>query len=358
MKFITKDELFSTVKDATNLVDLSLNGENSVVISEYGGRPLGVFPKKECCSLLWINPNIEEAIKTGNRLMGGDRYWISPEQTFFYKNPEAFKDWFCPEGLDPANYEILATSNKTCTVSSEISVANMFTKETYQGEVTRQFTLIKEPFKTGVSYCGIEFLDDCVFYKPDLKINGWTLANVISVGSTNPGTVLIPTKANAKSISYFRNIPKERLKVGKNYLGFKIDVDDIYKLGVRPEDIDFKRPAKIGYVLKVPDSKANEYGFLVKLSNDVPKTQQECFDAPRDRPEAEIGVIQSFNAESPDKPQILKYGEIEMQLNLFETIDNTSEGKAKHQLFGYIGSKDEILHIVEKYLGISNPDLF
>lgn len=78
----------------------------------------------------------------------------------------------------------------------------------------------------------------------------------------------------------------------------------------------------------------------------------------RDRPEGEIGVIQTFNAELPDKPRILKYGEIELQLNLFETIDNTSEGKARHQMFGYIGSKDEILNVVEKYLGVKCPALF
>jgi hypothetical protein len=291
-----------------------------------------------------------------NRLIGGDRYWISPERAFFYKNPEAFKDWFCQETLDPAHYEILGSSNKACTVSSEISVVNQFTKETYSGEITRQFTLVKEPFKTGVSYCGVEFLDDCVFYKPDLKINGWTLANVISGGVDNPGTVLIPTKPSPKPLSYFRVIPKDRLRSGSNYVAFKIDVNDIYKLAIRPEDVDFNRHAKIGHILKIPDSE--EYGFIVKLSNDVPKTQKECYDVARDRPEGEIGVIQTFNAESPDKPRILKYGEIELQLNLFETIDNTSEGKARHQMFGYIGSKDEILNVVEKYLGVKCPALF
>ena len=43
---------------------------------------------------------------------------------------------------------------------------------------------------------------------------------------------------------------------------------------------------------------------------------------------------------------------------MFETFDNTSHGKAKHQLFGYIGSKEEILDVVEKYLGIINPEIF
>jgi len=54
----------------------------------------------------------------------------------------------------------------------------------------------------------------------------------------------------------------------------------------------------------------------------------------------------------------LKFGEIEIQLNQFETIENTSHGKAKHQILGYIGSKEEILDVIEKFLAITNPNLF
>ncbi|MHA1273794.1 MAG: hypothetical protein ACTSQS_10195, partial [Promethearchaeota archaeon] len=97
--------------------------------------------------------------------------------------------------------------------------------------------------------------------------------------------------------------------------------------------------------------------FLVKLSDDIPKTQKECRDVARDHPESEIGVIQSYNSNSPEKP-LLKYGEIELQLSMFQTIDNTSHGKAIHYLIGYISSKDEIFNAVEKYFGISEPYLF
>ena len=138
-------------------------------------------------------------------------------------------------------------------------------------------------------------------------------------------------------------------------MAYKIDVDDVYKLAIRPEDINYSRPAKIGYILKMPDSE--DYGFLVKLSDDIPRTQNECFDVARDHPDSEIGIIQSYNSESPEKP-ILNFGEIELQLNQFETIDNTSHGKAKHQLFGYIGTKEEILGVIKKYLGIDHPFLF
>jgi hypothetical protein len=355
MNYFTKESLLSDNCDIGKHVELNFNNESSVVISEHGGRPLGLFPKNDNYSLLWINPDIKNKIKTKQRDIGGDRYWISPEREFFYENPQNWENWFCPQGLDPAYYDIIAESSNSCTLSSPITVESRIKKEIYNGEITRQISIIKEPISTGLSYCCIEFVDDCVFFQPGLKINGWSLACVISGGPSNPGTVLIPTKTNPKPLSYFRTIPQERLHTGENYIAFKIDVDDIYKLAVRPEDIDFSRKAKIGYIIKIPDSE--EYGFLVKLSDDIPKSQEECFDLARDHPEGEIGVIQSFNSESLDKPTF-KFGEIEMQLNQFETIDNTSLGKAKHQILGYIGSKEEILDVIEKYLGIIDPELF
>ena len=354
MNYYNKKSLLNSIGDSTDLVDLNL-GEGSVVISEYGGRPLGIFPKMGCYSLLWITPNIKGAIINREWAIGGDRYWISPERDYFYKNPSSWEGWFCPEGLDPANYQIQEKSADSCTVFSKISIKNQSTKEHFNGEIIRKFSLIKEPFFTGVNYCGIEFLENCILKKGNLKVNGWTLATIISGGANNPGTVLIPTKPNPKPLSYFRIIPQDRNKIGENYVSYKIDVSDIYKLAIRPEDIDYSRAAKIGYILRLPESE--DYGFLVKLSDDIPKTQDDCFDKSRDNPESEIGVIQSYNSESPNQ-LLLNFGEIELQLNPFETENNLSHGKAKHQLFAYIGSKQEILDVCNKYLGITNPKLF
>ncbi|MFX0070157.1 MAG: DUF6786 family protein [Candidatus Hermodarchaeota archaeon] len=354
MNYYTKQSLLSSIHKSTKLIDLS-SDHASTIISEYGGRLLGLFPKKNCYNLLWTTSNIQETIETNNWAIGGERYWISPEREYFYKNPESWDGWFCPSTLDPANYEILFSSDTSCTVSSAISVVNQIKKEHYQGEITRQFKLIEDPIQSGAEFCGIEIIDDCVLFKPNLKLNGWSLTCVISGGTNNPGTVLIPTKPNPKPLSYFRLIPDDRMIIGENHVSFKIDVNDIYKLAIRPEDVNFTRKAKIGYFLKIPDS--NEYSFLVKISDDTPKSQEECFDISRDHPESEIGIIQSYNSESSALSH-LSFGEIELQLKLFETIDNTSHGKAVHKLIGYVGSKEDILDIVEKCLGISNPNIF
>jgi len=355
MNYFTKDALISVLKNNSEWVELSAEDQGSVVISEYGGRPLGIFPKKDQFSLLWINPRLKERLQTHAWDIGGDRYWISPERDFFYKDPENWRDWFCPSGLDPANYELLGIKDRSCTVSSPLSVQNMRTKEQYAGEVTRQFTLVDDPLSSDLAYVGLEFIDDCVMFRPNVKMNGWSLATVLSGGPQNPGTVLIPTKKDPQPLSYFRNIPEDRLAIGKNYVSFKIDVDAIYKLAIRPEDVNFERKAKIGYMLKIPESE--EWGLLVKRSDDIPKSQKECFDVSRDHPDLDIGVIQSYNSESPEKP-LLNFGEIELQLSMFKTIDNTSHTKVTHQLLAYIGSKAEILHAAESLLGISDVILF
>ena len=355
MDAFTQDSLLSAVNGDTKTVVLKSGDGSSVVICEYGGRPLGIFPKEDCVNLLWVNPEIKSTIKSNGHSIGGDRYWLSPERDFFYQDPENWKGWFCPPGLDPAKYEFLGRTEDSCTVSSPIGIKNMRTEEIYRGEITRQFTLVDEPMATGLNHAGLEFVDDCVIFKPKLRVNGWSLATILSGGKDNPGTVLIPTNKDPNPLSYFKEIPADRLIVKEDYVSYKIDVSEIYKLAIRPEDVKFDRKAKIGYVLDLPGSE--KYGFLVKLSDDVPKTQDQCFDVARDCPEGEIGVIQSYNSESPD-PSSLSFGEIELQLKSFETIDNTSHGKAVHQLFSYVGSKDEILGVIEKYLDISDPKLF
>ncbi|MBD3195436.1 MAG: hypothetical protein GF317_10295 [Candidatus Lokiarchaeota archaeon] len=355
MNYFTKESLISKLNVSSEFLELTNDEAGSVIISEYGGRPLGIFPTEDCYSLLWINPDINSRIRERKRDIGGDRYWISPERNFFYKDPENWKDWFCPTGLDPAYYKIVKRYPTACTLESKISVKNQFTDDLYEGEVRRDIKLISEPISTGLPYCAIEFIDECTLNKPNLKINGWSLANIISGGPKNPGTVLIPTLEDPEPISYFRVIPKDRLHIGERFVAFKIDVDDIYKLGVKPEDLDLSWSPKIGYMIKIPES--DKYGFLVKISDDIPTTQEDCFDIARDHPEADIGVVQSYNSESPNRPK-LRYGEIEIQLNKFQTIENKSKGYSIHQLIAYIGSKDEILSVIEKYLKIKNPRIF
>ena len=62
MNYYTKNNLLTSIDGVTNFLELKHNEEASLVISEYGGRPLGIFPKKDCYSLLWICSDIKKYI--------------------------------------------------------------------------------------------------------------------------------------------------------------------------------------------------------------------------------------------------------------------------------------------------------
>ncbi len=83
MNYFTKESLLANKSDIGNVVELNFNSESSAIISEYGGRLLGLFPKNDNYSLLWINPNIKKKVQSRQWDIGGDRYWISPEREFF-----------------------------------------------------------------------------------------------------------------------------------------------------------------------------------------------------------------------------------------------------------------------------------
>ncbi len=69
MNYFTKESLLSNKNDIGNVVELNFNNESSAIISEYGGRLLGLFPKNDNYSLLWINPAIKKKFKVGSGIL-------------------------------------------------------------------------------------------------------------------------------------------------------------------------------------------------------------------------------------------------------------------------------------------------
>ncbi|MHA1846111.1 MAG: hypothetical protein ACTSXU_00555 [Promethearchaeota archaeon] len=358
MNYFKRDALIASLKKLVSYHEIETGSDNGgMIFSEYGGRLLGIFPRDESVNLLWTNMRLSDEIENKRWNIGGNRYWISPEQVFFYKDPVNWDGWFCPSGLDPASYQFTEVGSRRCRIESKIFLTNQMTGESFVGRVEREFLLIREPIKSGLVHCGVEVRERCEILSSNFLGNSWSLTQVISGGVRNPGTVIIPTKDGSKPLSYFRVIPADRVKELRDHVAFKIDVDDIYKLAIRPEDLDFSIQAKIGYVLKYPVGTTDDYIFIVKLSNDLPWDQSGCHDISRDHPGLEKGVVQSYNSESPDKPA-LSFGEIELQLDGFKSDGEKSVSRVRYQLFAYLGEKDEILELIRRYMHLSDPYLY
>ncbi len=327
----------------------------SLLFTTYGARLLGLFPEKTGHNLLWVYAGLEESMRKGQWLTGGERLWIAPEKFFYYENPRDFEGFHVPAGIDPGNYAQLGD----LTFGNEFSVLNYSTNETYDNCIEKRiFTPIDDPYDSGLSYAGVAIKDTVSFPAPDLEICAWSLSQVYTCGPQRSGTALFPMKSSGRILSYFTPIPPDRAQVLENYARFKIDSDAFYKMAIRPEDSFFDNSCKILYIS--PDPKSDAWHCLIKRSNDLPVSQSECVDRPRNDPEGEKGAIQSYNnAPGYTSTDTVLYGELELQLKKSSGVNGKTISEADHELLGYTGSKDSILALARKALRTDSvPVLF
>jgi len=359
-KTLDRRELIEILEGNTPYFVLEGEGDCSLVFIERGGRLIGAFPKKESKNALWAHPQLEGILHADEWNVGGDRLWLSPEQDFFYKNPQRFEDWFCPRALDPGNYKLIRSSPTEVTFQNMFNLSNMRTKDTYKDVcVTRTMNYLFNPYVSDprmagaldkISYVGMRSIDEVLITgnHGHLRINPWIITQVNPGPPENPGIAIVPTKgADVQPIHYFDRIPDERLTVYRDHVSFKIDGRATYKLGIKPEDLDPKREATIGYLVGI-DEACQESLLLVRRSNSVPRSQSRCFDVPKGDPNSPKGSVQCYNS-GPS----LRLGEVELQLSPLKRRDQRYYQKAVSDLLIFEGPRKDITEVAKIVLHIS-----
>lgn len=323
----------------------SANG--SILISEYGGRVIGVSVN-DSPNLLWVNPNLETVLKGRGFNVGGLRVWVSPERNFFYKNPEVFGEWFCPSELDPGNFKIVNSTKSSATLESKFKLRDILNNELLSITIARDIAL-EDLEDGGLAIHVRESLIASGFHNS--KVSLWALAQVYP-GRGNTGTVAIPVKQKAEPIHYFGPIPKNRLKMTDNHVAFLIDGSYICKLGVKPEDLRFKGWASIGYFAEAPWS--DGYAFIITMETCcAPRFQAECLDVAKADPEGAKAAVQSYN--SGPNAEWLKFGEIELQFPSSTLTNGIQFSTASYTVKAYVGSLEKTLEKFREVL--KSPDI-
>lgn len=337
---ITRKHTTATVVDS---------GAGKLLFSEYGARLLGMFPDRTLPNVLWTHEELDAHMAKGSWLVGGERLWLSPERNYYYENPRDFEVHRVPAGLDPGNYH----TTGELTFENEFSVLDSLRNETYDNcSARRQFVTIDDPYASGLDFTGVRIDDTMKVAAPGLEIAAWSLAMVFNRGPGKPGTALFPVTGAATILGYFWPIPPDRADVRDGYARFKIDGDAEYKLGLLPTDMDFDNPCKAVYVSPYPDG--DRWFCILKRSNDMPGTVEECVDQPKAELGGARGATQAFNC-GPDTGEGWDFGEIELQLLKGITQGDATVSHAVHELIAYAGSKDEILELARNALGSTSP---
>ena len=129
---------------------LEIGAGRSLLLTEHGGRALGPF-EAGGESVFWMNEAFEnrekfaEFIKAGHWNMGGERFWLNPELSFFCDSPQTFDATYSvPPEIDPGRY-LIAREVGCVTLKQGICVRSRWgVPEERRCDVTRTYAPARE----------------------------------------------------------------------------------------------------------------------------------------------------------------------------------------------------------------------
>lgn len=378
MARITRPEMLAAlVKADVPFYQITVPGGGTAMLSQRGARILGLFPgdDDDVLNALWTHERIGDVVwgavrdwvAEGMGSIGGERLWISPERNWYYLRPITFEGWFCPRGMDPGEYERIAEPDCEIAYRNTFQLEDMITGETFElATMTRRFQGLENPLSgdlaSRLGYAGVRKTDsiDLPEATANTVLNLWTLALVDPTPADGVATIVVPVKPGAQPVDYFGGLTDDRLVTCDDHVAFKIDGKSVGKLGIRPEDIDLEQGARIGAFL--PSASEDRLLLVIQRSNDVPRTQDECFDVAKADPDGPKGVVQAYNSgpgNDPAAPHPV-FGEAEIQLAR-ATPPFDGEGlaaRATSDLMAFEGPRDDVLAAGCSLLGIADVHLF
>jgi hypothetical protein len=297
------EELISRIGAYEQTIEIHVDPA-SVLIMPRGGRLLSVDLGNS--NLLWVNPKIEDVLSNNEWNTGGIRTWVSPERGFFYDYPEKFQGWRCPQGIDPAKYEVTEKEKHAVELRSVISAQDMASKRTLLGYINKRIEVLEAQRNKDLARVRVAIHDVLTVEGFKSPFALWCLAQV-PIGGGHKGILTVPVVKNARPIHYFNPIPSSYLQIHRDRIEFTLDGQKELKLGIRPEDLPNPRQAQLQYSYK---SGRNQV-LISMFSRTGAKNQSECVDPPRSNPTGPRAVIQSYSSEQISSE--LRYGEMEIQ---------------------------------------------
>ncbi len=329
-----------------------------LVFARYGGRLLGLYPRADGPNALWVNPALAATLAAGEWLSGGERLWLAPERDFFYRDPANFGGVHVPTAIDPGAWQVdSAAREDTLRLSSTFDLYDCQQQQTYrQSCLQRTFRPFSDPYATGLDYVGVQIQDQVTLRQTPRRFCAWSITQVYLPHRSHPATALIPTRDQADILAYFDAIPAEQAEACRGYIRFRLDAAAIYKLAVRPEQLNPANPVKALCLAPCPDG--TDWCCVVKRTQAVPRTQAECVDIARNPATRLRGVVQSYNhgPQAGESVTPHHFGEIEIQFNAAQpAADNSARSRAQHELLAYSGSRTQMLALAQQLLQLEQP---
>lgn len=334
---------------------LPLSGDASLLITQRGGRVLGLFPTPESANLFWTSsafdsPDAWHAFI--NRAdgwhwnLGGDRVWIAPEITYNVRDRRDFGGtWDIPRALDPGNFVMVRTEQG-------ISLTNEMHLQSYHhgerlGETHFRLSRVIENTQVPLSdyasnmlafgydqLAGLDRLDDA--RQPFSE--AWNLVQ-LNAG----GTLIIPVIGEVGASDYVKPVPAFARQVVNGALHLPLNGQQQFKIGYKA----LCMTGRMGYLHDLPDGRA--YLLVRHFFNDPSNLYAE---EPPDEPGNTGHSVHVYNdggAIAQGRP----FCEMECSGRMLDSNESLARTGVQHpiQLWAYVGARDAVRDIARQLLG-------
>jgi len=219
-------------------------GTGSLLITEHGGRVLGVFVADVAENLLRVHPALDAGgerarafLESDEWNLGGDRLWLSPELELHFRDgehptPEAYD---VPPEIDPGRYTVVQASEHAVQLEIGGELVNRRSGRPFRFHVRRTIGLCPAPCDTsGLSYIGYALSSELRIPevdRPEAQYGLWQLLEV-----PPGGTVCIPVQRPPELVDYFASGVVDHVRVRPGAVEFAVTGTGRQKLGLRAAD--------------------------------------------------------------------------------------------------------------------------
>jgi len=222
---------------------------------------------------------------SGDWNAGGDRLWLGPEVSWFWKSVEKFDvtQHEVPAAIDPGAWHVISSDDDHCNLEQEVLLRHRRREAWARVHIERRFApvdLAEAPlWKSQVAYetaNTLRILDGT----PGERIDLWSISQVPAGGS-----VFVGARQNAVPRDYFTPITDESWSREGVLLRFEISGETVYKIGLAPGEVS----GRMAYARLVEDE------YFVILREFCPQAWRLYADVPMNDLGGSGDAIQLYN---------------------------------------------------------------
>lgn len=290
------------------------DGTNAISLLPERGRVLQVEVRGH--RAFWEPPQAPQADDWN---VGGDRLWVAPETSWFWKTLQSldFEQYEIPRDLDPGAWKLVRSEDGFCEMTQHVALPHLHKNRTYDFDLTRRFervALTNPPFPDCVAYHSENELD--------LPSGGEAQGDAQSIGLWSllqvptGGVMSVGVRPDAQWRDYFTPIERRLWSQDAGALHLQISGTDQYKIGLPPRALT----GRAAYAREIGDA------TVVILRQWEPQTWLPFCDAPMNDLHSAGDALQVYS----DNGGAGSFGEMELHAPALRFGAGRSRSIASH----------------------------